>query len=308
MKKYLTLGLLAATVMFAVLLPVAHAETRDAPQELERLYAAWKDATHVTPWDSQAAARSEEVFDRIVALGIPAVPAIIERMERGDTDLARALERITKKCEEPPPGGSIVGGSPDATRFYLYWWHEGRSETARRFNSWYNEGQQLKEQGRISEARKRYTHIVGLGLDALPLIVEKVKAGDADLLPMFNTLTDNALGKQPTIASAVAWWEANKDKCTLPPSDSLPAASQPPTKPARHDLDRMLADAKAGWSRKDYSTAERLAQEVLKHPQATDEQKRQAQLILDRVAELRSGAGTSQPATSATNSPPQKSP
>jgi cation diffusion facilitator CzcD-associated flavoprotein CzcO len=127
--------------------------------------------------------------------------------------------------------------------------------------------------------------------------MEKVKAGDADLLPAVNQLTDNALADHPTIASAVAWWEANKEKWTLP------SPSQPSTQPARQDFDQMLEEGKAAWARQDYGIAEQLAQDVLKHQQATEEQKRRAQLILDRVAESRSGAGTSQPAAPPASQP-----
>ena len=75
-----------------------------------------------------------------------------------------------------------------------------------------------------------------------------------------------------------------------------PAASQPSSNRARVDFEWMLEQGKAAWVRGELERAEQLAQDVLKHPQATDEQKRQAQLILDRVAESRSGPPASQPA------------
>jgi hypothetical protein len=86
--------------------------------------------------------------------------------------------------------------------------------------------------------------------------------------------------------------------------------SQPASNPGRRDLDQVLEAAKAAWARQDYGMAERLARPVVRHPQATEEQKRRAQLILDRVAESRAGSGTSQPATGATQptAPPASQP
>jgi hypothetical protein len=89
-----------------------------------------------------------------------------------------------------------------------------------------------------------------------------------------------------------------------------PGARRRSADAGQQDPERMLEDAKAAWARADYAAAEHLAQEVLNHPLATENHKRRAQLILDRVAESRSGAGTSQPATSATQpaAPPASQP
>ncbi len=87
------------------------------------------------------------------------------------------------------------------------------------------------------------------------------------------------------------------------PTTGPVTGSQAATKPARQDLDRMLQEAKIAWARQDYGAAEQLAQEVLEHPQATQEHKRRAQLILDRVAESRSGAPASQPAVPPASQP-----
>jgi hypothetical protein len=101
--------------------------------------------------------------------------------------------------------------------------------------------------------------------------------------------------------------EATKILESLPllraPTTSAAAAS-PSTRPASRNVDQMLEQAKVAWAHDDYPTAEQLAQEVLKHPQATDDHKRHAQLILDRVAESRAAAVTTQPAPPPASQPP----
>jgi len=101
--------------------------------------------------------------------------------------------------------------------------------------------------------------------------------------------------------------EKNRDQLT----NLLNESNQPGMKATRQDFDRMLEEAKAAWAREDYPPARRLAREVLKHPRATEEQKRRAQLIIDRVAEAIAALDTSQPGaptTSQAAAPPASQP
>jgi hypothetical protein len=103
----------------------------------------------------------------------------------------------------------------------------------------------------------------------------------------------------PLVTNASALPPASQPAQSASPSPGTTgqsAASQPSSKPKHRYLDLMLEKAKAAWARNDYAMAEQLAKDVLAHPAANEDQKRRAQLILDRVAESRSGAATSQPA------------
>jgi hypothetical protein len=274
------------------------ADDTDLRRVFERHYHTWRTSRSLS-----SHLPDKPGFTEIVSLGPGAVPFIVEKLEENPDDLllGKMVQWIAKKRFEASdwPTWDVYEGTRGAAWLCVRWWREGRMETPRRFEALYDEWKSFEKQGQTHGAAAKLKSIVWLGIDALPLIMEKVKAGDAELLPAVNQLTDNALGDQPTIASALAWWEANKEKWTLPPSEPLAPLSQPATKAARQDFDQMLEEAKTAWSRRDFAGAEQLAQEVLKHPQATEEHKRRAQLILDRVAESRSGAGTSQPGTSA---------
>jgi len=278
--------------------PQGSAQPAAVRRAFDEKYAAWRAALGRSDVGLLSDLSSLPEYTAIEALGLSAVPLIVERIEQEPEDfhLAGAVAHITKRYfgQSEVPEGKLYDARSQA-QLYVRWWRQGRKETPRAFEALYDAWRTLKRHNETGQAAAKYQSIVWLGIDGLPLIMDKVKAGDADLLPAVNQLTDNALGDQPTTASAVAWWEANKEKWTLPPIEPAPA-SQPSSKPAGQDFDQMLEEAKSAWSRKDYPGAEQLAQEILKHPQATEEHKRRAQLILDRVAESRSGAPASQPA------------
>jgi hypothetical protein len=87
-----------------------------------------------------------------------------------------------------------------------------------------------------------------------------------------------------------------------------PGSTSPAVAPATASPERLLADARVASARKDHASASRLAVAVLKHSLATEQQKRQAQIILkrvavDRAAESRVTAPASQPAAPPASQP-----
>jgi len=51
-----------------------------------------------------------------------------------------------------------------------------------------------------------YLDIVGLGKQAVPSIVEKIKAGDKDMVGALSELT-GSVPRNATIARSLNWWE-----------------------------------------------------------------------------------------------------
>ena len=75
-----------------------------------------------------------------------------------------------------------------------------------------------------TEFGRAYNALKDVGIDTLPLIVEKLKEGDYDLLPIFEELTDGE-GARPgggwpkdRAEFAVQWWEEHKQDWLVPPS------------------------------------------------------------------------------------------
>ena len=77
-----------------------------------------------------------------------------------------------------------------------------------------------------------YQGINDLGIDALPLIVDRIKHADYDLLPLFGELTGGEgvthVGSlEERISFTLEWWETNKKDWLLPPGSAAKLKDQP---------------------------------------------------------------------------------
>jgi len=207
-------------------------------------------------------------FLAIVELGPPAVPYMIEQVREHGRTYGGALGRITKwryhvDREEPVTGDYVWHvrefpeirkdtGPPDYRVVVIHWWDHGRRQTPAKFEEAYREWMALLRKGEVrnrplwreevvyypeSVARRKVNTPLGdayeamrdLGIDVLPLIVEKLRAGEFSLLPLLAELTDGwafngAVAGVPLDAEAqfaIGWWERNKDKWLLPPPEGM---------------------------------------------------------------------------------------
>ena len=240
-------------VMLAVL---AHLHTgavaqEDRGQELKRVFSekhrAWLESRRevqgiTSVLDRKAVFDDNQAAEEIVALGIPAVPLLLEKLDE-DPFLGYVLWRITKwkygieRLGERAPDfvwvvqefPDLVGdtGPPHNSRVWRRWWHEGRKSTADWFADRYREWKDAKEHGRTDEAAAKYQRLKDLGLPALPLMIDKVRAGDTELVAAITYLTDGKLTQTASQEQCLGWWQANNKKYTLPPVDADETAAEP---------------------------------------------------------------------------------
>jgi len=230
-----------ATAILGILLCVqvtCPAEEGLTKQDFERRYEAWKDYVMEHEYTSLSSTIGiNEALDEIVELGLPAVPFIVEKLEKQewefDFQLAVAMLRLIRRGfsrEEYPPGR--YAETYAAGQLYIKWWKEGRKKTPALFERYYTEWKQLKAQGKDDEAEASKKRLRKLGVDALPLFIDKIGAGDAELIPVVATVTRKVkhsyvrgtpdavtynVQKDATREEVLAWWAANKEEWTLPP-------------------------------------------------------------------------------------------
>jgi hypothetical protein len=181
-----------------------------------------------------------EPFREIVALGVTAIPHIVEK-QKEDHSLGQALQQITKwKCHivregkspnewvwtvEEFPNMRLQSGPPDARVLWLRWWNEGRKQTGLWHQSIWQEWRDLKKQGKEQAAKDKYQRLIDLGIAALPVIMEKVAAGDRELVPLVSQLTTAKVDPNASIEQCVSWWEQNKEQWLIPFPNKRPTAS-----------------------------------------------------------------------------------
>jgi hypothetical protein len=228
-----TTSLLTTILLGLLAVPV---EATDTEGDFEYWYKQWdtslsKAASFSSIMDLDARYYDNPFYQKILGLGVDAVPLILAKMKT-DPRIGKALIDITKWCyhinrvgdgdqrvwtvdEFPDEIGTT--GPPDGIRLCERWWTEFRKQVPVRFSALYAEWQGLKKEGKSKEAEEKLQRIKDLGIDVLPLLVERVQKGDTDLIPAIAYLTDKKMPESATAAECVSWWAANKEKWTLPP-------------------------------------------------------------------------------------------
>jgi len=254
MKFRWHITLLLVMVCFAAVLPALAADAPTPPTPPAKVdvkavfdtrYQAWREWVAKNP-NAQNPIGNKE-FNSIVALGAPALPLMIAKMEQSPDEavmLEYAVQRITFKVfamDELPK--EKVGDEHARAELYIKWWKEGRKSTREQFEKVYADWKALKKDGetplsnqelvydnatktivRRGDARTPfavdYDKMRNMGIDVLPLIVEKVQAKDYDLLPLFGELTGGRAqfkgDLEARAKSLLNWWEKNKERVQIP--------------------------------------------------------------------------------------------
>jgi len=174
-------------------------------------------------------------FRKIIQLGLPVVPLLINKIKQKSVNsqwLPFAVVSILKMKIDTIFNKNLnkfiyidYPNFDNKENFILYWWDEGRKETSSIFNKYcavYEAA--VKENGK-DVSKELLMKIKGLGIDALPYIVEKMKGGYEYLIPVFIDLTtvkdsEKNLKETSTKEECFKWWEENKEDWLLPPPES----------------------------------------------------------------------------------------
>jgi hypothetical protein len=181
---------------------------------------------------------SSPYYRAIVDMGLPALPLIMEKIAE-DPDspdshwvswASAEIARVTRVPDIYPWA---------AQDRELTWWAGGQKLANQRFEWAYGQWKAAKAAGRREDARKFLKTMCAIGFAALPPMMEKVSAGDAELLPVVRGMTSGAAvitGSTPQerTTACVAWWDKNKTTWLIPfpdqvaLADAAPATGSPP--------------------------------------------------------------------------------
>lgn len=228
---YLILSLILATVN--TLNIYSEKETGEKKKDIKELfenkYNEWKGFmdSPASKMLSDSTGSYTPQYQEIINLGIPAIPYIIGKMEN-DHRLFIAVRLITKKWDwdKNMP-------AKDRVLWYLNWWKENRKQTPQQFEKLCRDAKTLKKEGREKESQEKKQDIIKMGLDVLPLIVDKIEDGESDLIPAFVELTSvntmqgsmvtgykRMVPEDATPSECLEWWAKNKKQWLLQPVES----------------------------------------------------------------------------------------
>lgn len=172
---------------------------------------------------------NNQAFDAIVRLGVPALPYVAQKLENDGraTVIWHAICRIAKvriRSEYDIRTGKIsfpeFPESIEGENIYLYWWKKGRFTTEARFNMLYAEWKSYKKTGSTNEIDCAYQHIVNLGLPVLPYLVNVVEESP-EFVVAVSELSGGDVPKNAKPEECKIWWEKNKERYILPPSEDV---------------------------------------------------------------------------------------
>ncbi len=109
------------------------------------------------------------------------------------------------------------------------WWRGGPQFTRARLEAKHSEWKAMKKENQPekSNANSKLSEMADLGIPAIPFMVEKVRQGETDFIPLISRLTNKELAETATKEQCLAWWEANKQKWLIP----FPEPNTPPADP-----------------------------------------------------------------------------
>jgi hypothetical protein len=188
--------------------------------------------------------------------------------------LVRFLARHSYSVLEWPHGK--IGNTREGIELLLAWWEAGQKGTTERFERAYSEWNRLKvRQSLLSVLHRTYTdhieaistspvevtemgkvfeNITGLGLGALPPMMERLRGGDYGVLPFIAQITgEEATPLSPDLRQPIEerarlcleWWDKNKEQWTVPFPDVVGASPAPAKPPPTEEGVRAAEQADA---------------------------------------------------------------
>lgn len=191
----------------------------------EQKYQAWLDYIEQpeVASSSNATVRWDCVpFQEIVALGVPALPLILEKMDEGASSVHQGspYSRFLSHAFTV-----IMNTHTQADLSPQGWWETVRPQVPQRFAELFAERQAALAQGDNAKAQQTVRQIRNeLGALAVPLLVEKIQAGEPGLIPTLALITRGAVAPGATLEQVTTWWEQDQARWILPSEAEQPAA------------------------------------------------------------------------------------
>lgn len=187
-------------------------------ERFNQAYTEWKNLKLDNPHLSTYTYRNKP-FNKIVKLGLEAIPYIIDRMEKDPHafHLQIAVRKITKKdFSNAEFSSGRLGGSRTYAGLFIKWWKNDRSKTELFFNKYFREWCKYNKEEKDAEAIESLEKIKNLGVFSLPYLIKNIDKGGIEFVRLIIYLTpkDHGLNKRLQ-QSCRTWWTESYNKYPL---------------------------------------------------------------------------------------------
>lgn len=197
----------------------------------EYLFEAWKTARDKEIADGSCYSAPITAWPElcnIAKYGPAILPLVFRHLEEDITqnrmdshlyaDYGSLIRIITHKVfpkDEWAPGTFF--DPTTETMMYFNWWKEGRRNSKQKFTNLYAKHKSLLLEKKVADDKDVIKHITSMGVEVMPFIIEQIRAGDDNLIPLVSSvMLDPIGGENPTRESVLKWWEEYKDYITIP--------------------------------------------------------------------------------------------
>jgi len=198
-------------------------DAKDLKYSFEHKFFIWKEFVGSPRGKSSSSigGTSTQYYKDIVALGVPAVPFIMDKMkDNNEEHLWLAIRIITKKWFKKE---ELEKNNGNYSTLFIKWWDVDFEKTPEIFEGLYSELKELRNKHKEDEVAEKIKSIQNLGVAAIPCAIKKIEAGDLTLIPVLEYLTDGgisvtkieSLDVEKKIAFCSRWWNMNKSSWTL---------------------------------------------------------------------------------------------
>lgn len=214
MNRLFRLVILATLLL--CLTTAAEEATNNVPvclrSEFETHYIAWKEHCEQVIASSCISSRLQsEHFHAIVKMGIDALPLVAEKCIH-DTNfhwIGWAWTTLTQMHNDPAT-------NPWAKDSVRIWWEGGTELAMQRSSFLLNEMKNARTEGRHGDAHKAQKTLQALGIFSLQTLMEELKTGNSDVIPVIKSILRDELTATDT-KEILDWWDKNNHNYTLPP-------------------------------------------------------------------------------------------
>ena len=119
-------------------------------------------------------------------------------------------------------------------QLYVNWWKTGRIQTPAKFASIFSQWDSLDKAGDKKEADKVIGKIAQMGVEILPMVMQKIEDGDERMVPWVKRIMQTRVEwKTADLSTVLEWWEQNKENLTFPPVVVEKPAGETITEPTK---------------------------------------------------------------------------
>jgi hypothetical protein len=162
----------------------------------------------------------DEGMTDIIALGIPAVPIILETMHwyaNNEHDsqvfhLQYALNQIVKVNFQGYLFRYTRGLSSQYNDAWEKWYRNSDKYTKMEFELNIAAWQGFKHDENPELVKEVMRRITNIGVFVLPYLIKEIQNGKIDLIPIVSILTDGKVPSDATSEQCLTWWENNKER------------------------------------------------------------------------------------------------